>query len=232
MAEDSLATGPEPDDDEVLQLRGREPGQPVDAPPDPHEDAALHVVAEVLRDRPFYETSAGGVTLSGGEPLLQLEFSRAILEQCRQEGLHTAIETAANFSWDRIARILPLVDLVMLDIKLMDSDKHRQCTGVPNERILDNARRLSEQAASLIVRTPVVPGVNDSPSDIAAIAGFAAALSNVLYYELLPFHPMASSKYDSLDVDYRARKLERPSKELLEELTAVAAAAGMQARHG
>ncbi|NLG48514.1 MAG: glycyl-radical enzyme activating protein, partial [Chloroflexi bacterium] len=190
------------------------------------------VVEEVLRDKPFYETSNGGVTLSGGEPLLQLEFSYAILEQCRQQGVHTAIETAANFPWERIASLLPVVDLVMMDIKLIDSARHKECTGVPNERILENAIRLGQQPQPLIVRTPIIPGVNDNADDIRAIAEFASRLPNLLYYELLPFHPMATSKYDSLDLDYRARELKRPSKEVMEELTQVAQSVGIQARHG
>ena len=196
------------------------------------EMTASEVVEEVLRDRPFYETSDGGVTLSGGEPLLQLAFSKAILQQCRDEGLHTAVETAANLPWDRIASILPLTDLAMMDIKLMDSARHRECTGVANERILENARRLGRKARSLIVRTPIVPGVNDNADDVRAVAEFAATLPNLLYYELLPFHPMATSKYDSLDIDYRARDLKSPPQEDMERLTAVAASVGVDARHG
>jgi pyruvate formate lyase activating enzyme len=190
------------------------------------------VVEEVLRDRPFYETSGGGLTLSGGEPLLQLEFSIAVLERCRQEGIHTAIETAACFAWERLAAILPVTDLVMMDIKLMDSERHRAATGVPNERILENAHRLGAQPQPLIVRTPVIPGVNDSVEDIAAIAAFAASLPNLLYYELLPFHPMASGKYDSLDMAYRARELKAPSKEHLEALCEAARALEIEVRHG
>jgi pyruvate formate lyase activating enzyme len=189
------------------------------------------VVEEVLRDKPFYDTSGGGVTLSGGEPLLQFDFSYAILEKCRQEGLHTAIETAANFPWERIEAILPVTDLVMMDIKLMDSARHQECTGVPNERILANARRLGEQSIPLIVRTPVVPGVNDAPEDVSAIARFVAELPNLLYYELLPFHPMGTSKYASLDMDYRARELKTPSRERMDALTDIARHAGIEVRH-
>jgi len=190
------------------------------------------VVEEVLRDKPFYETSNGGVTLSGGEPLVQLEFSYAILERCRQEGLHTAIETAANFPWERLAAILPVTDLVMMDIKLMDSQKHRECTGVPNERILANALRLGEQSQPLIVRTPIVPGVNDTPEEVAAIAAFIARLPNLMYYELLPFHPMGTSKYESLGMDYRARGLKAPPKDKMDALVEVARRYGITARHG
>jgi pyruvate formate lyase activating enzyme len=190
------------------------------------------VVDEVLRDRHFYETSGGGVTLSGGEPLLQLDFSYAILERCREEGLHTAIETAANFSWERVAAILPVTDLVMMDVKLMDAERHKAATGVSNVRILENATRLGREAPALIVRTPIVPGVNDNPEDVAAIAEFAAGLPNLLYYELLPFHPMASGKYDSLDLDYRAREMKSPPKEQMDALTEVAAQFGIKAQHG
>jgi pyruvate formate lyase activating enzyme len=190
------------------------------------------VVEEVLRDLPFYETSQGGVTLSGGEPLLQPDFSYAILERCRAEGLHTAIETAANFPWERVAAILPVTDLVMMDVKLMDAERHKACTGVPNVRILENALRLGQEAPALIVRTPIVPGINDNAEDVAAIAQFAAQLPNLLYYELLPFHPMASGKYDSLDMDYRARELKSPPKEQMDALTEVAGRYVAKAQHG
>jgi pyruvate formate lyase activating enzyme len=189
------------------------------------------VVGEVLRDRPFYDTSGGGVTLSGGDPLMQPEFALAVLERCRQEGLHTAIETAANYGWERLARFLPLTDLMMMDIKLLDSAQHKACTGVPNERILANAQRLGQEAEALIVRTPVVPGVNDNDEAIAQIARFVSGLPRLQYYELLSFHPMATGKYRSLDLDYRARELQSPSAELMEHLAEVARCEGIEVRH-
>jgi pyruvate formate lyase activating enzyme len=189
-------------------------------------------LAEVIADRAFYASSGGGITLSGGEPLLQLDFAYALLARCRQEGIHTAIETAANFAWERVAAILPVTDLVMMDIKLMDSAKHRRCTGAPNERILANAARLGQQPQPLIVRTPVVPGVNDSVADVTAIATFVAALPNLLYYELLPYHPMAKSKYQSLGLPYQAAELTPPSKEQMAELAAAAEQQGVTVRVG
>ena len=189
------------------------------------------VVDEVLRDRPFYERSGGGVTLSGGEPLLQLEFARGILARCRNEGLNTAIETAANLPWEQIASILPLTDLVMIDIKLLDDRAHRGCTGVSNRRILENAKRLGQQDTPLIVRTPVVPGVNDDPQWIVPIAAFAARLPNLLYYELLPYHPMASGKYESLGMDYKAKDLESPSREQMQTLAEAARQCGIEVKH-
>ncbi|MEN6479368.1 MAG: glycyl-radical enzyme activating protein [Anaerolineales bacterium] len=189
------------------------------------------VVAEILRDKAFYETSEGGVTLSGGEPLLQLQFSYDILAACRAEGIQTAIETAANFPWERIASILPVVDIVMMDIKVLDSDHHRECTTVPNERILANAIKLSQQPQPLLIRTPIVPGVNDNKEEVGKIAAFISKFPNLMYYELLPFHPMATSKYDSLGIDYRARNLKRPTTQLMDELTEYACSFGIRARH-
>ncbi|NLV73434.1 MAG: glycyl-radical enzyme activating protein [Chloroflexi bacterium] len=192
---------------------------------------AQEVVDEVLRDKPFYETSQGGITLSGGEPLLQFDFAHEILRLSREQGLHTAIETALHFPWARVEAILDVTDLVMADVKLMDDARHRECTGVSNERILANLRSLAAQGKPLIIRTPLVPGVNDTPEEISAIAHFAAELPNLLYYELLAFHPMASGKYDSLGMDYRAREIKRPAKELMDELTEIAAQAGIQVKH-
>ena len=193
----------------------------------------LYVRGCSLKFSPSYQApSNGGVTLSGGEPLLQFDFSRAILERCRAEGVHTAIESAVNYPWERVAAMLEVTDLVMIDIKHMDSARHREYTGVPNERILENALRLGQQPQPLIVRTPLIPGVNDNEADIAAIAAFARQLPNLVYYELLPFHPMATSKYQSLDMNYRAKDLARNTNERVEALTEVARAAGIEARHG
>ncbi len=190
------------------------------------------VVDEILQDQAFYAASGGGVTLSGGEPLLQIDFSTAVLELCQARGIHTAIETAANFPWARVEAILPHVDLVMMDIKHMDSAAHRRSTGVRNERILENAARLGRQPQPLIVRTPVIPGVNDSASQICAIAAFVATLPNLLYYELLPYHPMAESKYRSLGQLYRATDLVPPTTAHMASLAEAASEAGVTVRLG
>lgn len=199
------------------------------------------VVEEVLRDRAFYETSGGGVTLSGGEPVLQMDFSHALLERCKVEGLHTAVETAANCRWDDIATLLPVTDLILMDIKLMDPDRHRAVTGVSNHRILANARRLAQTDTSILFRVPIVPTVNDSLEEIAAIATFVRRLmdispdngrstpghANALSLELLPFHRLAGDKYRSLGFEYRASELERPTKEKMTELAEVVRAHGV-----
>jgi pyruvate formate lyase activating enzyme len=185
------------------------------------------LLAELLRDRAFYDSSDGGITLSGGEPLLQQPFSLAVLQLCKEAGLHTAIETALLSPWNRIAELLPWLDLVMMDLKLMDEAAHRAATGVSNRLILENMRRLAACGLPLIVRTPVVPTVNDTVEAIGAIAEFVAGLDHVLYYELMPFHRMASGKYRSLGQAYRAGDLQAPQKETLDALAAAARSRGL-----
>lgn len=194
--------------------------------------SVAQVMAEVLADRPFYHSSGGGVTLSGGEPLLQPAFCAELLSACRAESIHTAVETAANLPWELLERLLPLLDLVMLDLKALDDERHQAGTGVSNARILANARRLGATDKPLIVRTPVIPGFNDTPEAIADIARLAAELPNLLYYELLPFHPMAAAKYDGLGRTYAARSLGRSSPEALDALVAAASACGVPVRCG
>jgi len=195
------------------------------------------VVAELLQDRPFYESSVGGVTLSGGEPLLQHAFTLAVLARCKEEGLHTALETTMHTKWEYVEAALPLADLFMVDIKQLDPAKHKAATGVSNELILANIRRLAATGKRVIFRTPVIPGVNDAPEDIAAISKFVGELMGAradggagLSLELLPFHRLASDKYHSLGLEYRAAGLEPPHKEQMDGLVDTARAGGVSAR--
>lgn len=187
------------------------------------------VVSDILQDRAFYETSGGGVTLSGGEPVLQPNFTYALLQRCKAEGLHTAIETCGNVRWEDEERMLPVTDLIMMDLKHMDSTKHRWATGAPNERILAAARKFAETDKPIIFRIPVIPTVNDTREEITAVAAFVRELVNLrncqrgngsetISLELLPFHRLAGDKYRSLDMDYRARDLKAPTKELMAAL--------------
>lgn len=185
------------------------------------------LLEELLRDQPFYEQSGGGITLSGGEPLMQQAFSLRVLQLCRQAGLHTAIETAAFCRWEEMAELLPWLDLVMMDIKLADDEQHRAATGVSNRRVLENARRLAETDMPLIVRTPVVPTVNDTAEAIEAIAAVVRDFPNLLYYELMPFHRLAEGKYRSLDIPYQARDFDPPTREAMEALAERARALGV-----
>lgn len=193
------------------------------------------VVEEVLRDRPFYDTSHGGVTLSGGEPALNSEFARDILASCKEKGLHTAIETCGYYPWSSLERLLPVTDLVMMDVKLISPDRHRAVTRNSNEVILANARRLALTDKQLTFRTPVVPTVNDSEEEFGKIASFIRSLLDLregkggIRYELLPFHRMAADKYASLGLGYEAAELVPPSKSKMRELSNIARSYGVDA---
>ena len=190
------------------------------------------VMEEVLKDRVFYEVSKGGVTLSGGDPSLQYGFSQAILERCKSEGLHTAIETAANCRWESLAALLPVTDLVMMDIKHLDPEKHQEVTGVSNRVILENARRMAKTGKPLIIRVPVVPEVNDTAEEIREIAQFVRTFPDLQYLELLPFHRFGESKYHALGVDYLTSCLRTPSKDKMTKLAAVVRKVGIKVRVG
>jgi pyruvate formate lyase activating enzyme len=190
--------------------------------------ASMHVddvLAEVLQDNAFYRSSGGGVTFSGGEPVLQTDFMFEMLNACRANGLHTAIETAGCYRWERLERLLPHIDLVMMDLKHMDSAQHQAATGAPNNLILANARHLARTSVPLIFRVPVIPTVNDTPDAIRAIARFVQELSTLrgtpIPLELLQFHRLAENKYTSLGYQYKARSLP-DSVENFQELVAIA----------
>lgn len=158
------------------------------------------VILEVLQDSAVYERSGGGVTISGGEPTCQLEFTDSLLGACHDHGLHAAVETNLYAPWERTERVLRRADLVMFDIKMMSEQRHRDATGVSNRRILHNATRLSQVGIPLIVRTPVVPGYNDSTHEIGKIARYISRFPSLLYFELLPYHPLGTTKYESLGI--------------------------------
>jgi len=198
------------------------------------------VMDEILRDRLFYETSEGGVTLSGGEPVLQPEFAREILKRCQEEGIHTAIETCGNYAWEEVESLLPHIDLILMDLKHMNEERHRQYSDVSNRLILENARRFAMTDLPIIFRTPVVPTVNDSEEEIAAIVHFIKNLRDArmqrsrgaetpatIQYELLPFHRLATDKYRSLGLDYRAKDIVTPAPESIERLVTFALASGV-----
>ena len=152
------------------------------------------VLAEVLRDRPFYETSGGGMTVSGGEPLAQFGFTRELLARAKAEGLHTALDTCGFAPQARYAELLPLVDLFLYDIKTTDPARHRELTGQPLDLIHANLRFLSGSGARLFLRCPLVPGINDSDAELAGIAALANELAGVEEIDVEPYHPLGVSK--------------------------------------
>ncbi len=175
--------------------------------------SASDVVKQVLRDREFYRTSGGGVTLSGGEPLLQADFAAEILSQCRENGISTAIETALNVKWETVEKVLPYLDLVLCDIKCIDEKKHIELTGVSNRQILENAQKLKKSGVKVIFRTPVVPGCNDD--EIEKIAEFCDGFE----YEILAYHKTGCGKYASLGREYSLDGVEPPTVEYMNALS-------------
>jgi len=159
--------------------------------------------AELKKDAVFYETSGGGVTLSGGEPMVQDDFVLAIASLCREEGIHLALDTCGTVTWERYEQILPLVDLVLYDLKIFDPGRHQNSTGVKNELILENARRIAAAGIPMWIRTPVIPGYTADRANIAALGDFIAAdLPNVERWDLLAYTNLGQPKYHRLDRSY------------------------------
>lgn len=190
------------------------------------------IMPEILSDIPYYRRSGGGVTLSGGEVLCQADFARELLRACKENGLHTAVESAASSSFSEIEKILPYLDLYLMDIKHMDGEKHKEYTGVSNERILENARKVAESGVELIIRTPVIPGFNDTAEEIRAISHFAKTLSGVREHHLLPYHRLGQDKYAGLGRKYSLSEIEPPSREKMEYLLSVAETSGLKCKIG
>lgn len=170
------------------------------------------VLDVVMRDFDYYRNSGGGLTISGGEPLLQKDFVRAVFSGAKARGVHTALDTAANIPWTTIAEVLPVVDLVLLDLKAMDEEVHRKGTGVSNQRILQNAQSLSEYPVDLIVRIPVIPGINATEDNMRRTAEFLQPFRRLFYVELLPYHDLGVDKHLSLGRTGETATFENPNE--------------------
>ena len=171
------------------------------------------VIDEVLKDKIFYETSNGGVTLSGGEPLLQYEFSLEILKRAKQEGLHTAMETCGYTDEERIREIAQYVDLFLFDYKITNEELHKKYTGVSNEKIIHNLKVLNLLGKQIILRCPIIPGINDTDEHFAGIADMANTLSCVSEINVEPYHPLGKSKAEKLGVVYELSDLKFTEEE-------------------
>jgi pyruvate formate lyase activating enzyme len=157
----------------------------------------------VRRDKMFYESSGGGVTVSGGEPLLRAVFVRELFERCKGGGIDTCVETCGFVTQEALLAVLPVTDHFLFDLKHLDAHVHEQYTGWPNDRILANASLLVERGADVLFRQPLIPGVNDSPENIAATAEFLGRLgTDSARLELMPYHRMGQAKYRVLDMQY------------------------------
>jgi pyruvate formate lyase activating enzyme len=182
----------------------------------------------VIRDLPFYKTSGGGMTLSGGEPLYQFEFTHQLLYAAKQHGLHTAVETSGCVAWERLAAIQPITDLFLYDLKVIDPIKHRKLCGADNALILENARRLSETGVDMVFRTPIIPGCNDSVEDLRRLGAFVLSMSHPHPVELMPYHSIGCSKYKALGLRYALPDVAAPAN--MDGYKAVLAKMGLACR--
>lgn len=180
------------------------------------EYSSDELTALALRDRDYYERSGGGVTVSGGEPLLQHKFVREFFSKLKEKGISTALDTAGNVEFERFEAVLPYTDLVLLDLKIMEEKTHQTYTGVSNRRILENAKRLMDMGVRLHVRVPVIAGVNDTLENAMALKTFIGESSCVEEVRFLPYHDMGLSKAASVNVEMAA--FTAPSAERMQQL--------------
>lgn len=196
-------------------------------------DVTVGEIIDVIeRDRVYYRRSGGGLTLSGGECLAQPDFAVALLKAAKERGINTAIESTGFADFSVISRYLPYLDLYLMDIKHMNGEKHKEFTSQPNEKILENARKITNAGTRLIVRTPVIPTFNDTKEEIAAIAEFARSLRGVKEMHILPYHRIGMDKYKGLGREYSLTDIEPPSKELMNELLEVVESYGLKGQIG
>jgi pyruvate formate lyase activating enzyme len=184
----------------------------------------------LLKDKGVYRHSGGGITISGGEPLAQWQFTAAILEQARKESLHTAIETTGCIEWTKFATVLGFSDLVLYDLKHMDPARHLQATGVPNGRMLENLKKmLSDTKVAVWIRVPVIPRFNDSEEFMTSVCDLITMLPRLPdKLSLLPFHKFGAGKYHALGRDYEFENVPLINKERIEEYRQILESTGVR----
>lgn len=185
------------------------------------EISVEELVSELLKDRVFYETSGGGVTFSGGEPLYQSGFVRQVAERLKKEGVHTALDTCGDISWCRFEEVLDVIDLVLYDIKAVNRETHLRWTGRDNDLILANARMLAMHDVPMHIRLVAVPELNDDEEGLRARMEFVSELCSVQQVDLLPYHRFGVGKYARLGMDYPLQGLEEHSEAEVERMRLV-----------
>jgi pyruvate formate lyase activating enzyme len=190
------------------------------------------VLAEIEQDIIFYDQSGGGATFSGGEPLLQHDFLKGLLQACAARGIHTVLDTCGYAPWKALDDLREFVGVFLYDLKLIDEAQHRHYTGVPNRLILKNLQRLSDLGQSIIVRIPVIPGMNDQEDNLRQMGKFLSGLSSPERIDLLPYHTVGLSKYISMQKQYRLNEVQTPSEERMAELAEILRGYGLKIKIG
>lgn len=189
------------------------------------------VLAEIEKDRVFYDESGGGVTFSGGEPLMQPEFLCALLQGCRQRGIHTTVDTCGHAQWQTLAKVSELADVFLYDIKHMDSSKHHEFTGVSNELILENLKQLSRIHNGINLRVPIIPGLNDDLENLLMTGRLAVDLG-ITQVHLLPYHSIGRDKYARVGEVYNLPEVQAPSPERMEQIARELRSLGLRVKIG
>lgn len=189
------------------------------------------VVEELLKDQTFYQSSGGGITLTGGDPFAQTEFSRVILKDMKNRGIHTAVETCLLTGRKELESLLSYVDLFLVDLKIFEPKKHAEYTGASNEVIKENFTWLAKNHGNILVRIPIIPGYTDSKENLKAIGAYVAGIDPNIPIELVNFNPLARDKYSVLSADYPLKKIDSVvPKERMNQLRQMVAETGAVVR--
>jgi pyruvate formate lyase activating enzyme len=191
----------------------------------PYQKAIKITVNEVMRelrkDLIFYEESGGGVTFSGGEPLMQPDFLLQLLKACNKENIHTVVDTSGYAEWKLYKQIIEVVDLFLFDLKIFDQIQHKKYIGVSNEKILENLEKLVAHGKPVNIRIPLIPGVTDEPKNLLQIANYLNDLPEIERIDLLPYNPMGEEKYNKLNRELKLSNLKHQSDRELKEIQAI-----------
>jgi len=187
---------------------------------------------DVIKDKEFYLSSGGGVTISGGEPTMHTDYCCQLFKMLKEQGIHAAIETCGYTKWESFERLIPVADLFLYDIKLFDENKHKKWTGVSNELILENLIKLDQANQNIIIRIPLIPTVNDDEAEFMKIIGFVKKLQAVEEVHILPFHQLGSSKYKLVGKLYDLEDLPEENNDRVEKCKNIALDAGFRVSIG
>ncbi|MBN1302542.1 MAG: glycyl-radical enzyme activating protein [Melioribacteraceae bacterium] len=187
----------------------------------PTEYSVDELYTEIEKDWLFYEESSGGVTFSGGEPLVQIDFLESIMKKCKYNDFHTALDTTGYAKYTTLERIIKYTDLFLYDIKLFNDDLHKNYTGVSNKLILENLNRLIENDANVVLRIPLIPEITDTEENLSRVIGYIKGINRTLKIDLLPYNKLSESKYIKLNTESRLGKVETQSEEQLSGIVAL-----------
>jgi len=197
-----------------------------------YEISVPELVKELKKDEIFYEQSGGGITISGGEPLMQIEFLTELLKQCKYYQYHTALDTTGYAAYEDFEKIYDLIDLFLYDLKIMDDSEHLKYTGVSNRQILDNLKKLSDKGDKLVIRIPLIPDITDTEKNLKAIADFLLAQKSINKISVLPYNELSEDKFKRFDLEKKVGNLKRQSGVEIEEKSRLFTQCGFDVKIG